>query len=554
MPYRYLFILLFFTATRTAQAQCNPKEYTRIFSEANTLQEKGAFIEAKNRYEAAKIYACNQKEKDAADERVDALFEEMERLRKQAQSDRDTIQAARNRAEQEKLRAKTVIEAFALKQLGDTEFDKNEFPKAAAFYGQAVKKLDTIQGFRQAPFEDTLRNRLNKGIADALNMEKRFKEFKQFTDAGDIQVQKKDKYFFPDAYRAYLMAWRLELGSQMALDQLLDRLTRLELDFPSRPTKKLKGEKYYQLLALSAETNVVLGNPKRVGQRMKKIFKYNPDNLGFVEAPKLKPYVTAFNRKEHREIYLSTSNYLSSGRSGWIRPGFSFGIKQPLFKKMYSVIEGTLYKFREKDLTYATNLYQSEGSVYFGYNLFQLKNKVWHNPNFRISGMAGVTSGKSNFRFSERSLPYILEIPALNGRISTITPMTLKQDDLTLRYKEHTNDFLIECVYEAPSISKYWNALAGLNVCYSPFPRYPALSLYAAATYHLQLTDNAVKTYPLKDALLSRFKTYQLSPSELSDLSSNLDNVGIDNNFKVKIRYPEYNSGFNLKVGLLFRY
>ncbi|MEO6038923.1 MAG: hypothetical protein ABIQ93_10960, partial [Saprospiraceae bacterium] len=86
MHYRLLFIVLLLGHIHTAQAQCNPKQYTRIFQEATTLQEKGLFIEAKNTYEAAKIFACNQKEKDAADSRVDALFTQINRLRQQADS------------------------------------------------------------------------------------------------------------------------------------------------------------------------------------------------------------------------------------------------------------------------------------------------------------------------------------------------------------------------------------------------------------------------------------------------------------------------------------
>jgi formylglycine-generating enzyme required for sulfatase activity len=74
MRSQLLFFFFCFVVVDIAHAQCDPKEYARIFNEASTLQEKGEFIDAKNRYEAAKIYACNQQEKDAADVAVDALF------------------------------------------------------------------------------------------------------------------------------------------------------------------------------------------------------------------------------------------------------------------------------------------------------------------------------------------------------------------------------------------------------------------------------------------------------------------------------------------------
>jgi WD40 repeat protein len=86
MKNQLLFVPLFLLVAQIGWAQCNPKEYKRIFSEAVALQEKGEFIEAKNRYEAAKIYACGQGEKDAADDKIDALFEQIDQLRYRADS------------------------------------------------------------------------------------------------------------------------------------------------------------------------------------------------------------------------------------------------------------------------------------------------------------------------------------------------------------------------------------------------------------------------------------------------------------------------------------
>lgn len=90
MKNQLLFIALFLLVGHSARAQCNANVYTRIFKEASALQEMGQFIEAKNKFEAVKIYACNQKEKDAADERVDALFEQIDRLRFRADSIAET--------------------------------------------------------------------------------------------------------------------------------------------------------------------------------------------------------------------------------------------------------------------------------------------------------------------------------------------------------------------------------------------------------------------------------------------------------------------------------
>ncbi|MDX2070880.1 MAG: WD40 repeat domain-containing protein [Haliscomenobacter sp.] len=86
MRHKILITLLLLASVFQVYAQCNPKEYTRIFNEAVVLQGKGEFIDAKNRYEAAKIYACGPKDVDKADKAVDALFEQINRLRKQADS------------------------------------------------------------------------------------------------------------------------------------------------------------------------------------------------------------------------------------------------------------------------------------------------------------------------------------------------------------------------------------------------------------------------------------------------------------------------------------
>ena len=97
MRHLLLLALLFLGVSRTAQAQCNANEYTRIFNEASVLQEKGAFIDAKNRYEAAKIYACNKKQKDVAEAKIDALFEQIDRLREAALAARLTADSALQR-------------------------------------------------------------------------------------------------------------------------------------------------------------------------------------------------------------------------------------------------------------------------------------------------------------------------------------------------------------------------------------------------------------------------------------------------------------------------
>ncbi len=86
MCLKILITLLLLASGFQVYAQCNQKEYTRIFNEAVVLQGKGEFIDAKNRYEAAKIYACGPKDVDKADKAVDALFEQINRLRKQADS------------------------------------------------------------------------------------------------------------------------------------------------------------------------------------------------------------------------------------------------------------------------------------------------------------------------------------------------------------------------------------------------------------------------------------------------------------------------------------
>lgn len=98
MHYQPLLVLLFLFVAQTAQAQCDTKEYTRIFNEASALQEREEFIDAKNRYEAAKIYACNQKQKDEAEAKIDALFEQIDRLRETALAARYTADSALQRA------------------------------------------------------------------------------------------------------------------------------------------------------------------------------------------------------------------------------------------------------------------------------------------------------------------------------------------------------------------------------------------------------------------------------------------------------------------------
>jgi formylglycine-generating enzyme required for sulfatase activity len=67
--------IIFLGLTHFCWTQCNPLEYERLFKEAQSLQEKNQLEESKSMYEAAKIYACNMRQKNAADESIDKLFE-----------------------------------------------------------------------------------------------------------------------------------------------------------------------------------------------------------------------------------------------------------------------------------------------------------------------------------------------------------------------------------------------------------------------------------------------------------------------------------------------
>lgn len=97
MAHQAFLVLFLLVITYTTHAQCNPKEYKRIFAEAAALQGKGAFIEAKNTYEAAKVYACDNGV--AADAAVDKLFALIEQLRQEAQAARDTTEVEKTKAQ-----------------------------------------------------------------------------------------------------------------------------------------------------------------------------------------------------------------------------------------------------------------------------------------------------------------------------------------------------------------------------------------------------------------------------------------------------------------------
>ena len=97
LPLLLLLLLLLPTA---AAAQCDPKEFARIFGEARVLQDSGRYIEAKNTYEAAKIYACNNRQKLRVDNTVDSLFDLIVRSRLQTIRERnraDSIAEANRR-------------------------------------------------------------------------------------------------------------------------------------------------------------------------------------------------------------------------------------------------------------------------------------------------------------------------------------------------------------------------------------------------------------------------------------------------------------------------
>jgi Leucine rich repeat len=115
----FFILSLLMAGTVSAQIEfkdCNPKEYSRIFSEAERLKDRGEYIEAKNRFEAASIYACNTNEKNKIDIALEALFNEINHLRETALAERERANAAKRQsdslfllADQERKRAEAAL-------------------------------------------------------------------------------------------------------------------------------------------------------------------------------------------------------------------------------------------------------------------------------------------------------------------------------------------------------------------------------------------------------------------------------------------------------------
>jgi hypothetical protein len=88
MRKKLFFLSIFLAVANTVSAQCNTKEYKRIFAAAVALREQGLFIDAKNTFEAAKIFACSKTDVQLADDNIDALFKQIDRLREEANTAR----------------------------------------------------------------------------------------------------------------------------------------------------------------------------------------------------------------------------------------------------------------------------------------------------------------------------------------------------------------------------------------------------------------------------------------------------------------------------------
>lgn len=99
MKKSHFILLLLILLARNVQSQCNIAVFSSMFSEASALQQKGEFVDAKNLYEAAKIYACNQLQRDTTDRALEKLFEQINQLREQALYERERADLAKSKSD-----------------------------------------------------------------------------------------------------------------------------------------------------------------------------------------------------------------------------------------------------------------------------------------------------------------------------------------------------------------------------------------------------------------------------------------------------------------------
>jgi hypothetical protein len=390
-----------------------------------------------------------------------------------------------NQARHDKQRSDAIAESKELFRSGENHLQNKNYQIAIDSFNKGMEVLDSLK-FTDPTIQKEVDRLLGK-IAEAKDLQRHLEEYKCYIDAGDSLARKTATV--PEAFRAYLEAWRLGLDSQAVLGKLAD----MEATFVGgRYSSSMpKGIRYYEACSRSAETNLLLNRPEIAQKRIWHLLRNcRPIRHDFIKNTRLREFVNEYNQKTiHRmEFEIGVSHYFTSGlnffySSACIGTQIAFGD--------YSAIGfGLEFQFaKDRQLATATKLSQLGGRLYYAHTLFTVKNNSWEQNWLRVQGLVGVSSGYSQLTFPFRLLTdvNIKDVSGLTGGEVLGFPVQFERQDLTYQYVYNSNDKLIRFNYQIPGASFYTNILAGISIRSTPFVRHQEFGFFMNLSYQYQI-------------------------------------------------------------------
>ncbi len=604
----YLILLLCLVSMHLAQAQC---DYNALMKEGRALYQKQQFRAAIKKFNAARI--CDGSRSAEVDREVDRVFDAIEGQRDEAKAQREEALLQKQRAEDEKRRAEesmlraeiergkaseaqqiaekmrdsvsmanenkqraenqkaAFIESNDLHQLGDSYKAEKNYTEAIAQYQKALNLLDAF------PEKDAALTGkydiIQRSMEDSKQIVKNQLTFEVLMSRADSNIQAGIPNY-TRAFENYFEAIQTDFDSTRAIRKLLD--LEILLGDRIRPRKQLKGYQYYELLAKSAETNMLLGNLESAKKRIRSILRLQPPEIGFIQNPTLNEYATKESKRLVRRLEIAFGmkayffveenfNVSYSGRSTppsqislwFIGMNASIGKRSGVSLEISSNtgIEPNWYDF-DYDDSREFNL--NEISFAYNYKILKTRSKRWGSENFNVQAIGGLTLGRASdadvnqfWNYMEIESPIIYESLLSGNPDRIITRINKSKFEFEINRLIDVNKFSI---YISDDFNNYLylNGFAGLRVQLLLIPQHRIYFLGECVFTKGIYPSNEYDSYNIQGNIVEIIGArYNLPDSEKNQINAQLSRYYLYAN-----EYEDLilTSGLTLKLGFAYRF
>jgi hypothetical protein len=612
----------------TQEQRKEAKRYkSELFQKINGLREKAerAESEAKQQTNIA-IKATNtieQERQKVEQERQKAEFEKDNAVKalELVKVMSDSVSQATKLSLIAKEKVSLLIQLNDDEKLGDIQMDSLSYQKSIFYYSRAITKLEKseiqdsvlltkklliTQKLKEAEKKYNIQNTfyMQMRIGDTLvergvNYWARAKKLANTNLTNHNALVEQAVFNWSGAQSAYLSGMGYEYGR----DTLLKKLTLVESYYgkKAKPVRKIKGDKYNEIMNLSISANLFIEKEEIAKRRVRQVLRRHPSDYSFITDNKMIDYA----KKHNRSFGKSLSFYIGAGKMiGENPPLVKIGTKN-VNAYFYSDEEGAtinnsnmwvigltsnLNDHFDVGLEYgqykqipfslygdvaAINVYNNRGfdyyddepkikslSAYLGYYLLKVRNNKWKTSlcPITIQGLIGINwLQKSDYELdfrhvNENNLTFPSSLGEANG-FSAIDYALTNDASANLSYSSEYKSISIYIFDESfegwisgDDRKNLLNLFIGPRFTFFPMKKLHPLGFYTELIQNIPLARRV--SFNLADVALQYVdQNYDNTPAEVSEFFYQ------NYNYDIEYKYAKYKftSGWSIKLGVVYK-